>query len=196
MPELSRGTVLALAIVAVVAVAALLFWAWQPGQPAEAPQVQCLPQTATVTATRTVERPVAADQLTAAVYAEVNITEVEYVAAFNNVYWAGAGQRFVVARVKLYNLGQALTSITGLVNLGGFLVTEGGQYMWTCVGEPLPIGATPNATLELKCPQARSVIGPGDALELDVAFRVPKGEEPVALVLQLGDLKLTVWKRQ
>jgi len=25
---------------------------------------------------------------------------------------------------------------------------------------------------------------------------VPKGEEPVALVLQLGDLKLAVWKRQ
>jgi len=188
---------LALAVAAVVAVAAVLFWVWQPGgqqQQAEAPQVQCLPETVTVT--KTVERPVAADQLTAAVYAEVNVTEAEYVSAFGNVYWAGAGQRFVVAHVKLYNLGQALTSITGLVNVGGFLVTEGGQYQWTCVGEPLPLGARPNATVELKCPRGQQVIGPGDVLEFDVAFRVPKGEEPVALVLQLGDLKLTVWKRQ
>jgi len=195
MPELSRGTVLALAIAAVVAVAALLFWTWQPGgqqQPATAPQ--CLPETVTVT--KTVERPVATDQLAAAVYAEVNITEADYVSAFGNVYWAGAGQRFVVARVKLYNLGQALASVTGLVNLGGFLVTEGGQYQWTCAGEPLPLGATASAAVELKCPQGQSVIGPGASIEFDLAFRVPKGEEPVALVLQLGDLKLTVWKRQ
>jgi len=194
MPELSRGTVLALAVAAVVAVAAVLFWTWQPGQPAEAPQVQCLPETVTVT--KTVERPVASDQLAAAVYAEVNVTEAEYVSAYGNVYWAGAGQRFVVAHVKLYNLGQALTSITGVVNIGGFLVTEGGQYMWTCVGEPLPIGVAPNAAVELKCPQPQSVVGPGASLEFDLAFRVPKGEELVALVLQLGDLKLTAWKRQ
>jgi len=126
MPELSRGMVLALAVAAIVATVAVLFWTWQPGeqQPAEAFDVQCLPET--VTMTRVVERPVAADQLTAAVYAEVNVTESEYVSAYGNTYWAGAGQRFVVAHVKLYNLGQALTSITGVVNLGGFLVTEGG----------------------------------------------------------------------
>jgi len=109
MLELSRGTVLALAVAAAVAVAAVLFWAWQPGQPAEVSQVQCLPETVTVT--RTVERPVATDQLAAAVYAEVNVTEAEYVSAYGNAYWAGAGQRFVVARVKLHNLGQALTSV-------------------------------------------------------------------------------------
>jgi len=195
MPEISRGTVLALAVAAVVAAVAALFWTWQPGaQPGAAFDVQCLPETVTVT--RTVERPVASDQLAAAVYVEVNVTETEYVSAFGNVYWAGAGQRFVVARVRLYNLGQALTSVTGLVNIGGFLVTEGGQYMWTCVGEPLPLGVKPGAAVELRCPRGRPAVGPGETLEFDLAFRVPKGEEPVALVLQLGDLKLTAWRRQ
>jgi len=187
---------LAIAVAAVVAVVAVLFWTWQPGgqQPIEAFDVQCLPETVTVT--KTVERPVATDQLAAAVYAEVNVTEAEYVSAYGNVYWAGAGQRFVVACVKLHNLGQALTSITGLINIGGLLVTEGGQYMWTCVGEPLPLGAAPGAAVELKCPQSQSAIGPGASLEFDLAFRVPEGEEPVALVLQLGDLKFTAWRRQ
>jgi len=195
MFEVSRGTALAIAVAAAVAAVAVLFWTWQPSaQPAETPQVQCISQTVTVA--RTVERPVATDQLTAAVYVEANITETEYVSAYGNAYWAGAGQRFVVARVRLYNLGQALTSVVGLVNIGGFLVTEGGQYRWTCVGEPLPPGAKPGAAVELRCPRARSVVGPGEVLEFDLAFRVPKGEEPVALLLQLGDLKLTAWKRQ
>jgi len=195
MFEISRGTVFALAVAAAVAAVAALLWAWQPGgQPAEAPQVQCLPETVTVT--RTVERFVATDQLAAAVYAEVNVTEAEYVSAYGNAYWAGAGQRFVVAHVRLYNLGQALASVTGLVNIGGFLVTEGGQHQWTCVGESLPLGMMPNATVELKCPKSLPAVGPGEVLEFDLAFRVPKGEEPIAVVLQLGDLKLAVWKRQ
>jgi len=195
MFEISRGTVFALAVAAAVAAVAALLWAWQPGgQPAEAFDVVCLPETVTVT--KTVERPVATDQLTAAVYVEVNITETEYVSAYGNVYWAGSGQRFVVARVRLYNLGQALASIVGSVRIGGFLVTESGQHQWTCVGEPLPLGMMPGATVELRCPKSLSAIGPGEALEFDLAFRVPKGEEPIAVVLQLGDLKLAVWKRQ